>query len=148
MKQLLLLSSLLLVAIACDKTDNNEPEIPVPADYVGTVTVEYEGTSFDNEDISVSFEPSDDGTTASLTIHQVKFVPQMPVTIDVTVPDVALKTSGGKTQLSCDSVDPIAMGGPFPRYHVTGLSGTLEGDILSFSLRFGDYPTSFTGKKK
>ena len=39
------------------------------------------------------------------------------------------------------------MGGPYPRYHVSGLTGTLEGDQLSFRLLFGDFPTSFTGKK-
>lgn len=147
MKQLLILSTLLLAAIACEKSEDPETPVPQPADYAGTVTVEFEGTSFDNEDISVSFEPSEDGATASVTIHQIKFVPQMPITIDVTIPDIVLTVSGGKTLLSCESVDPIAMGGPYPRYHVSGLSGALEGDNLSFRLLFGDFPTSFTGKK-
>lgn len=43
-----------------------------------------------NEDIEVNFTPSEDGTTATVTIYKIRFVPQMPVTIDVTIPDIKL----------------------------------------------------------
>ena len=37
------------------------------------------------------------------------------------------------------------MGGPVARYNVKNFQGSLKGDELSFSLNFGDYPTSFKG---
>lgn len=134
--------------LACNK---NEPEIlPTPemADYKGTVTVTYQGAPFDNDDVEVNFTPSEDGTTASITIFKIRFVPQMPVTIDVTIPDVGLTVTKEAIQLSCDNVIPLAMGGEFPRYTVTGLKGTVKDNELDFSLNFGDYPTSFKGTKQ
>ena len=77
--------------------------------------------------IRVDFTPSEDGKTATLTMYKIKFVPQMPVTIDVTIPDVALTVSGNTVTLACDGVDPLAMGGPVSRYHVKNLTGTLTG---------------------
>ena len=133
-----------LSLFSCQKEE--EPEFkPVQSGYVGIVTVTYQGSDFDNDDIMVYFTPSDDGQTASITIHKIRFVPQMPVTIDVTIPDVSMKTNGTEALLSCDNVVPQAMGGDYPRYLVTGLTGKVTGSGLSFSLKFGDFPTSFTG---
>ncbi|MBR0534165.1 MAG: hypothetical protein IJK19_05700 [Bacteroidales bacterium] len=50
------------------------------------MTVIYQEAPFDNENINVNFTPSEDGKTASITLHQIRFVPQMPVTIDVPFP--------------------------------------------------------------
>lgn len=148
MKHRLFASLFILLAVACGKKELDEPVVPVPADYVGTVSVDYNDTTFDNENISVSFDPAADGTTASLLIHQIKFVPQMPVTIDVTIPSITLQTSGRKILLSCGSVAPLALGGEMPRYQVTEFTGEVEDGRLTFSLNFGDYPTRFTGTKQ
>ena len=122
-----------------------EPALPSKADYKGTVSVEYQGAVNDNEDIRVNFEASEDGATASITIYKIRFVPQMPVTVDVTSPDVQLTQSGDEILLTCDEVVPLSMGGPVERYKVTGLKGKQKGDELNFSLNFGSFPTSFTG---
>ncbi|MBQ7459324.1 MAG: TonB-dependent receptor plug domain-containing protein [Bacteroidales bacterium] len=74
-----------------------------------------------------------------------RFIPTMPVTIDVTIPNVNLSVAQDAIILQCDNVVPLAMGGEYPRYTVTALSGSLKGDELEFSLNFGDYPTSFQG---
>jgi hypothetical protein len=133
-----------LALLACNK---KEPEVVVPqtADYKGTVTVLYQGEPFDNENIEVNFTPSEDGKTADITIYQIKFVPKMPVKIDVTIPGVELKSTPTEILLSCDNVIPLAMGGEFPRYKVTNLTGVVKEGKLDFSLNFGDYPTSFSG---
>ncbi len=146
-KHILFVCTLLLVA-ACSKNEDPAPVVPVPGDYSGTVSVIYEGVPFDTEGVSVSFAPSADGSTADITIYKIRFVPKMPVTIDVTIPGVKLTVAGEKILLSCDNVVPLAMGGEFPAYTVTGLTGTLEGDDLEFSLNFGSYPTSFDGDRK
>lgn len=108
----------------------------------------YNENSFDNEDIEVNFTPSEDGTTASVTIYKIRFVPQMPVTIDVTIPDIDLTVTKDAILLACDNVIPLAMGGEYPRYTVTQLEGTLKDDSLEFSLNFGSSPTAFKSVKQ
>ena len=148
MKIKVLLAAAMAVSIlGCTKEKPEEPLVPVETDYVGTVSVIYNGEPFDNENISVNFAPAEDARTASVTLHQIRFVPQMPVTIDVTIPGIELQSSIGKITLSCERTIPLALGGEYPRYTVTGLKGEIVGEELSFSLNFGDYPTSFKGKK-
>ena len=120
-----------LALLACNKEEKNETPVAEAGDYKGVVTVEASSGTFDNEDIEVNFTPSEDGATATITINKIRFVPQMPVTIDVTIPNVGL----------------TAMGGEYERYTVTNLTGTLKDDELAFSLNFGSTPTSFKGTK-
>ena len=70
----------------------------------------------------------------------------MPVTIDVTIPNVTVQSTPEKILLSCETTVPLAMGGEFPRYTVTNLEGEIVGQELAFSLNFGDSPTSFRGQ--
>lgn len=137
-----------MLLFSCGKETPEMPLVPEESDYVGTVTVIYQEAPFDNENISVNFTPSEDGQTASITLRQIRFVPQMPVTIDVTIPDISLQSTTEKIILSCERTIPWAMGGEYPRYTVTGLQGEIVGKELVFSLHFGDYPTSFKGQSK
>ena len=137
-----------MTLIGCDKAEPETPIVPEVSDYKGTVTVMYQGSPFNNENIAVNFTPAEDGKTATITIYQIRFVPQMPVTIDVTIPDVALTSTKDGFQLACDNVIPLAMGGEYPRYTVTDLTGTLKDDELTFSLNFGATPTSFKGTRQ
>ena len=137
-----------LVLLACNKEEKNETPVAEAGVYKGVVTVEASSGTFDNEDIEVNFTPSEDGATATITINKIRFVPQMPVTIDVTIPNVGLTSTKNGFQLACDNVIPLAMGGEYERYTVTNLTGTLKDDELAFSLNFGSTPTSFKGTKQ
>jgi hypothetical protein len=149
MKATYLLAALLgLFLVSCEKETPATPLIPEESDYVGTVTVIYQDAPFDNENIRVNFTPSEDVHTASITLHQIRFVPQMPVTIDVTIPGINLQSTTEKVILTCERSIPWAMGGEYPRYTVTGLQGEIVGKELTFSLHFGDYPTSFKGQRE
>ena len=149
MKTIRLFAALLgVLLVSCGKETPATPLVPEKSDYVGTVTVIYQETPFDNENIRVNFTPAEDGQTGSITLHQIRFVPQMPVTIDVTIPDIRLQSTPEKILLSCERTVPLAMGGEYPRYTVTGLQGEIVGQELTFSLLFGDYPTSFKGRCK
>ena len=149
MKATRLFAALLgVLLVSCGKETPAKPLVPEESDYVGTVTVIYQEAPFDNENIRVNFTPAEDGKTGSITLHQIRFVPQMPVTIDVTIPDIRLQSTPEKILLSCERTIPLAMGGEYPRYTVTGLQGEIVGQELSFSLHFGDYPTSFKGQCK
>lgn len=143
---LLLLTAVLLLTNGC-RTPEAEIQKPAEADYVGTLEVEYEGVINATQDIRVHFQPSENGTTATLTLYKVKFVPQMPVTIDVTVPGVTLTSEAGEIRFSGENIISEAMGGPVERYRVTGLTGTQKDETLRFSLKFGGFPTAFTGTK-
>ena len=72
----------------------------------------------------------------------------MPVRVDVTIPGLqeAAGSAPGETVLVCPDVNPLALGGEEPRYHVSGFRGTVSDDLLEFSLNFGQYPTYFTGR--
>ena len=135
-----------LALLACNKEEKNETPVAEAGDYKGVVTVEASSGTFDNEDIEVNFTPSEDGKTASIIIYKIRFVPQMPVTIDVTIPNVAVQSTTEKILLSCERTIPLAMGGEYPRYTVTDLKGEIVGQEMSFSLNFGDSPTSFQGQ--
>lgn len=135
-----------MTLIGCGKAEPETPIVPEMSDYKGTVTVMYKGEPFDNENIQVNFTPSEDGKTASIIIYKIRFVPQMPVTIDVTIPNVAVQSTTEKILLSCERTIPLAMGGEYPRYTVTDLKGEIVGQEMSFSLNFGDSPTSFQGQ--
>ena len=137
-----------LALLACNKEEKNETPVAEAGDYKGVVTVEASSGTFDNEDIEVNFTPSEDGTVATITINKIRFVPQMPVTIDVTIPNVGLTSTKDGFQLACDNVIPLAAGGEYPRYTVTNLTGSLKNDELTFSLNFGNTPTSFRGTKQ
>lgn len=147
MKTKFFFAALTAVALmGCGKAEPETPIVPEESDYKGTVTVQYEGEPFDNENIEVNFTPAEDGKTASITIYQIRFVPQMPVTIDVTIPNVTVQSTPEKILLTCETTVPLAMGGEFPRYTVTNLEGEIVGQELAFSLNFGDSPTSFRGQ--
>lgn len=145
MKKIIFLFTCVAVLAACKQPEPEGPMQPETGSYLGVVTVQYDGSSFDNENITVRFLPAADGKTASLEIQKIKFVPAMPVTIDVTIPDVNLASDTDQIYLYCDKVIPLAMGGEYPRYIVTGLTGRIIGEELAFSLKFGDSPTAFRG---
>ena len=142
-----LFAALMVISfVGCAKLMSDTPLDTEESDYVGTVTVIYKDEPFDNENIKVTFIPAAEGGTASIKIHKIRFVPKMPVTIDVTVPGITTIQEGRNTVLSCDRCIPLAMGGEYPKYTVTDLSGEVAGDELSFSLNFGEYPTTFKGR--
>ena len=89
-----------------------------------------------------------------LKLEKVKFVPAMPIRIDVTIMDIPVEVSSdGTVMFSADAVTPWTMGGPYDTYRVDDLSGFIKEDRISFSLDFFNtkknegYPTSFEGTK-
>ena len=82
--------------ISCTKDDDDKDNDVVEAEtFSGKLTVTFKGSDFttDNTIVRVSdvvFSNSDKTQgTLSLIFEKVKFVPQMPVSLDITVPGVA-----------------------------------------------------------
>ena len=138
-----LIAAVLTVAAACSK---NEPvkiiETPTETVYSGTMTVVAGGKDNVSENVNVS--PKDDGT-ATIIFNKVKFVPQMPVSLDVTVPGVKCEIRENVIILSGNDIVPLAMGMPYAKYNVTSLTGKIVAGKLTISLNFGEFATSYDG---
>lgn len=156
-KTVFMLAAIAALLMSCEKNESEDikqPETPgTPtqtgaSDYTGTVTVVFQGQDYDNDSIKVSYTPNEQGDSASISIYKIRFVPQMPVTIDITIPGITVNKTDGKTTITGDSIIPQALGGnPYPRYIVTGFNGEINDSVMTFSLKFGDYPTSYQGRK-
>lgn len=145
MKKLVYLISLLAL-FSCTK-----PSVPIDytvgLHYKGSVWVEYKGENYENKDIEVNFTLSEDGSTAEIRINRIRFVPQMPVTVDTVLP-VTVSGSGNSYTFTAHNVYPHSPAGAEQnKYLINNLSGMVTGNMLSFSLFFGDYPTRFTGSR-
>ena len=139
------------LAMSCSKEDgsNEEPLVANEYEYSGTMTVTAGGSDNVSEDVAVDCLLDKEASTMKILFHKVKFVPQMPISLDVTVPDVAYSEKNGTVEFSADGIVPLSGGTvPFPKYTVTALSGTLNATGLSLSLNFGDYPVTYVGAPK
>lgn len=140
-----LFAAVLVVAAACSK---NEPvkiiETPTETVYSGTMTVVADGKDNVSENVNVNVNLQDNGT-ATIIFNKVKFVPQMPVSLDVTVPGVKCEVRENEIILSGNDIVPLAMGMPYERYKVTSLTGKITAGKLTVSLNFGEFATSYVG---
>lgn len=140
-----LIAAVSVVAAACSK---NEPvkiiETPAETVYSGTMTVVVGDKDNVSENVKVNVNLQEDGT-ATIIFNKVKFVPQMPVSLDVTVPGVTCETRENEIILSGNDIVPLAMGMPYAKYNVTSLSGKIISGKLTISLNFGGYATSYVG---
>lgn len=140
-----LIAAVSVVAAACSK---NEPvkiiETPAETVYSGTMTVVAGGKDNVSENVKVNVNLQDDGT-ATIIFNKVKFVPQMPVSLDVTVPGVTCEIRENEIILSGNDIVPLAMGMPYEKYKVTSLSGKITAGKLTVSLNFGEFATSYVG---
>lgn len=145
-KKLILIASMLLAVAGCSKNNvNEEKDPPRSSVYSGSLNVVAGGKDNVTEGVEVNADIDKDGVL-TLVFHKVKFVPQMPVSLDVTVPDVKYsREADGSLLLSGDGIVPITMMQPYPKYTVTGLTGKMSAKALSVSLNFGEFPTSYSG---
>jgi hypothetical protein len=135
---------------ACEKAPtvitDDSPE------YTGTMIVAYEGDDFKQTGIKVLGEFDQSRTTIDIKLQKVKFVPAMPIRIDVTIMDIPVVYAGEDTwSFEADGLTPWAMGGPYDTYRVDDLRGTISGNSIEFSLGFyntkkqENYPTNYNG---
>ena len=150
MKRFFTILALVWAAAACEKAPtiitDDSPE------YTGTMVVAYEGEDFEQTGIKVLGEFDTVEATIDIKLEKVKFVPAMPIRIDVTIMDVPVVQTGEYSWIfEADGLTPWAMGGPYKTYRVDDLRGTISGDSIEFSLGFfntkkqENYPTSYRG---
>ena len=129
-----------------DNSSSQEPIEELSAMYKGSVFVVFNEQEFETQDIEVKFS-KDDENNSTLSLYKVKFVPQMPVTIDLDVPGVSYEKREDCYILTGNGIVPTMGGNPFDKYTATDISGVATKDALSFSLNFGIYPTRYEGRR-
>ena len=141
----------------CSKDNGNETAIDYynGSSFLGTMTVTYQSTDYktDNVQVDMSINEATDGsntTSMTLVMKQIKFVPQMPVVLDITIPGLTTKSgTDGTTTITGNNIIPLAMGGQYPLYKITNFSGTLDTNgVLSDSMTVGSYPVTYKGTIK
>lgn len=152
-KTVFILAAMAAVLVSCDKAETDNVKQEEVIDTVSNDTVFYSGTLLANAssgdcqtpDTKISINPSDKADSTSITIFKAKLAQRMPA-MDIIIPGITVQKNGDVTVLSADSTIPLAMGNPFPKYAVTGFEGEILNDEITFSLKFGSTPTSFSGK--
>lgn len=144
--RMLLCSMALLSFAAC--SDDDDPlfiEDGVTA-YVGNVVVDQnDGTTYTHKDVKIELTFDAVANTAEMLVKQVKFAEKMPK-LDMTVKGIDFTIAGSGITIVGNNIVPEAMGGPFPMWTITNLSGKVTDSDFSFSMKCGEFPVTFTGK--
>lgn len=151
-KTVLILAAMAAVLVSCDKSENDnvkqEDVVTVSNDtvfYSGTLLANASSGDCQTPNTRISINPSDKADSTSITIFKAKLANRMPA-MDITIPGITVQKNGDVTVLSADSTIPLAMGNPFPNYTVTEFEGEILNDEITFSLKFGSTPTSYSGQ--
>lgn len=124
------------------KEQQNTDSIP----FVGQLSVTYKGEEVTTDDVKVSAVATNN--VVSLYFFRVKFVPQMPVTIDLVVPEIPSNTTDGNIVFQSDSIVPTMGGAKYEQYVAKQITGTITNGTINFSLTFGGMPTKYSGVVK
>lgn len=134
-----------LILCGCTKSDKNEDIVPQNGDYIGTLTVDQnDGTIYTDSDIAVEIIINAD-TSLDIIMKEVKFSSKMPVTLDMTIKNVQYTINGKVMVLSGTDLIPWAMGGEFPRYTITDLTGSISNQDITMEMSCGGYPLEYNG---
>ena len=154
-KTVMILAAMAAVLVSCDKAETDDVKQEEVIETVSSDTVFYSGTLLANAssgdcqtpDTKISINPSDKADSTSITIFKAKLAQRMPA-MDIIIPGITVQKNGNVTLLSSETSVPLAMGNPFPNYTVTEFEGEIVNDEITFSLKFGSTPTSFSGQKE
>ena len=157
-KTIFFLLALVAAFVSCDKveTDNEKSkeatgknEVIATYDtlfFTGTLLANASSGDCQTPDTKVSINYTDKADSVSITIFKAKLAQRMPA-MDIIIPGINIEENSGNTVITSDRSVPLAMGGnEFSQYTVTEFSGEFTAESLSFSLKFGSTPTSFTGQ--
>lgn len=136
--------------VACENGDNNNlPNKPTEEScYIGTMHVDQnDGTMYTQEEVEVDFE-THDNEKLNFVMYKVKFATAMPIKLDMVVEGVDYTESNGVYTLSGDGIIPYAMGGPFEKFTITKLEGTISNSEMTLSFMCGEYPVTYSGTMK
>ena len=104
-----------------------------------------DGTSYTQEEVKVDYEILDG--KLNFVMYKVKFAEGMPIKLDMVVEGVDCVGVVGNYFLTGNGIVPYAMGGPFEKFTITELVGSITNDTMNLSFKCGEYPVTYTGTK-
>ncbi|MBO7499446.1 MAG: hypothetical protein J6T64_09725 [Bacteroidaceae bacterium] len=150
MKKILSLMAMAALLAACSPATPDSPEEERAAAFEETTTfTAYGRIAVPSQTFtldSVRVEARLRGTTAiDIYLYEVTFSPQMPVRIDMIIPDAECTRTKGHINFTGDGIEPTMGGNPVARYVATGLQGTITPDSLTFTTAFGGMTCTYNG---
>lgn len=139
---------LLVLSTSCENGDNNDlPNNPVDSKcYKGTMTVDQnDGTFYTQNDVEVDYETRNG--KLNFVMYKVKFANGMPLKLDMVVEGVDYVEVDGIYMLSGDNIVPFAMGGPFEKFTITQLEGTISEGEITLEFMCGEHFVEYSGTK-
>ena len=123
--------------------DPGKPETTVATTYTGRLTVN--GGAYIKEDADCEITFAENGDKLTLNINSVKFAEAMPVTINLSVPEIPCATENGKTIFSGNDIVPLMGVAPAETYKFSTITGSIENATLDFSATLSKGSFAFTG---
>lgn len=145
MKKILFILAFATALVACN--NKNNPDSPEDQQKAAFIKAHY------FEAIGINSVPSEQYTQDSVIVkaylsnenivtielYGVGFSSRMPLTIDMSIPNVKGARTAERITLSGDSIIPMMGERPFDRYIITDLNGYITPDSLVFVNNYGTY---------
>ncbi len=148
-KKILSLVAMALLFVACEKSKNDDPEMPnqTPSEEVtdftayGLVSVPSQEFTMDNVRVEAKLK---EGDMMDIYFYDVSFSSRMPL-ISLVIPDVSYIRTEEQITFAGNDIVPTVRNAPVPKYTVKDLQGTVTPDELALSCSFGDIPCTYQG---
>jgi hypothetical protein len=105
-----------------------------------------DGSFYEQDDVEVNYELREDGKL-NFVMYKVKFASGMPLKLDMVVEGADYTENNGTYTISGDGLIPYAMGGPFEKFTITNLRGTITSESCTLDFICGEYPVSYNGNR-
>ncbi len=141
------MTSIILPACSDDDNDNGSTgtdDKKTETTYNGTLVVN--GGAYTNDTAKCEIILGKEKLT--LNMYDVKFAAAMPMSINLTVPEIPYYTTDGKIVFSGDSIVPMMGVAPVPTYMFNNINGYIENQELNFNATIdGRGSFTFSGKE-
>lgn len=152
MKKIFFILAAATALVACNQNQPATPEDETKADFakahffevLGINTVPSEEYTQDSVKAYVYVQEND---VVSIELYGIGFSSRMPLTIDMSIPNIGYTRSSERITLSGDSIVPMMGDKPFERYLITNLNGYITKDSLVIVNNYGSFENcKYAGK--
>lgn len=148
-KKILSLVAMALLFVACEKSKNDDPEMPAPPSFeevtdftaYGLVSVPSQEFTMDNVRVEAKLK---EGDMMDIYFYDVSFSSRMPL-ISLVIPDVSYIRTEEQITFAGNDIVPTMRNAPVSKYTVTDLQGTVTPDELALSCSFGGIACTYQG---
>lgn len=147
MKKILFLIMATIVMVACNQA-GDEPTMGVEGHYeaLGQLKSPLADSVYVSEGVKLESDVAKNGKL-KITFNDIKFVPQMPMTLTFYLADVPYQVESGVIKFQADSVVPVMGMVPMATYIARDVKGEISADSLKCSSRIGNkYSFVYAGK--